>query len=436
MFNFLAHSDENRREMLLELDFKNIDDLFRHINPKMAQLNLPEGITEPEAAKKMSGMAEKNRSLKKHTSFLGGGVYNRYVPACVEAIIGRAEFYTSYTPYQPEVSQGTLQSIFDYQTLICNLTGMDVSNASVYDGATACAEAVLMASRITKKDEALIANSLNPEYIEVIKTYCYGADIKVVVCDLNENIDFSNYACVLIQNPNYYGRVENADIFDKISSSSAKLIACVDPVSLAILKNPGEYSADIVVGDFQPLGISMNFGGPHGGFIACKEKYMRQLPGRIVGATKDKDGREAFTLTLQTREQHIRREKATSNICTNTALTALAATVYLSALGPEGLKEVANISIQRAHYFADKLREISGLNIVYDDFLYEFVLKVDCISVEEFINKLAEKGIFIGIALKNMTNCILISVTEMNSVEDINKTFEAVREVCSHSVLK
>jgi len=423
LFNYLAHTDEIRQEMLKEINLNSVDDLFKHIEPRMPQLNLSDGISEMEAAKKLAEMAGKNCNLNMHISFLGGGVYNRYVPASIQAIIGRAEFYTAYTPYQPEVSQGTLQAIFDYQTLICNLTGMDVSNASVYDGATACAEAVLMASRITKKDEVLVSNALNPQYMEVVKTYCYGANIKINVSDLQGDINFDNYACILIQNPNYFGCIENIT-----NNSSAKLIVCVDPVSLAILRSPAEYGADIVVGDFQPLGLGMNFGGPNGGFIACKEQYLRQLPGRIVGFTKDKNGKEAFTLTLQAREQHIRREKATSNICTNTALTALAATVYLSVVGPQGLKEVANISIQRAHYMADKLRKIPGLSIAYDTFLYEFVLKVDYISPEDFIKELINKGIFIGI---NTKNGILVCVTEQNSVEDIDKAVEAAKEVCA-----
>ncbi len=428
MLNYEAHTGEIRQEMLREINLSSVDELFAHITAKTGRLNLPDGLSELEAAKKLAGIAEKNYNLKKYISFLGGGTYNRYVPACVQAITGRSEFYTSYTPYQPEVSQGTLRAIFDYQTLICNLTGMDVSNASVYDGATAFAEAALMASRLTKKYGIMVSENINPEYLAVIRTYCYGAGIEVDVSDLRGDIEFDKYGCVLIQNPNYSGRVENIDICEKIASSPAKLIVCVDPVSLAILKSPSEYGADIVVGDFQPLGISMNFGGPHGGFIACREKYLRQLPGRIVGLTRDKDGKEAFTLTLQTREQHIRREKATSNICTNTALTALAATVYLAALGPQGLKEVAGISTQRAHYFAGKLSEVPGISIVYDDFLYEFLLKTERVSPENLIKELAKKGIFMGIKVKD---CILISVTELNSVEDIDKAVEAVKEALS-----
>lgn len=433
MYNYLAHTDEKRQEMLREINLESIDDLFKHIKPKMDELNLPKGISEMEAAKEISKIADKNFNLNQNISFLGGGTYNRYVPACISEILGRAEFYTAYTPYQPEVSQGTLQAIFDYQTLICNLTGMDVSNASVYDGATACAEAALMAIRLTKKNKIFLSDGLNPNYIEVVKTYCYGADITVNNGDLKDNINFDEYAGVIAQIPDYLGRVKNPDLYNKINQSSAKFIACIDPVSIAVVKSPSEYGADIVVGDFQQLGCGMNFGGPHGGFLACKEQYLRQLPGRIVGLTKDKEGKEAFTLTLQTREQHIRRDKATSNICTNTALTALAATIYLSALGPEGLKEIFNISIQRAHYFARELSKIPGLSVLYPNFLNEFVLKVENTSAEKFINSLAQKGIFIGINLNNrfkgkMQDCILICVTEMNSINDIKNTLDIIKK--------
>ncbi len=449
MFSYLPHTDEIRESMLKDIGLEKIEDLFKQINPdiriKDSEFNLAEGISEQEACKKISGMAAKNKNFENALSFLGGGVYNRYIPACISAIIQRSEFITSYTPYQPEVSQGTLQAIFDYQTLICNLTGMDVSNASVYDGASACAEAVLMASRLTRKTEILVSEAVNPEYKQVLETYCYGEDIKISYLrtdqgktGLKDGINYDDYACVLIQNPNYFGCIENIDIYEKIRDSKAKLIVCVDPMSLALLKNPAEYGADIAVGDFQPLGISASFGGPHGGFIACKEAYLRQLPGRIVGLTLDKDGREAFTLTLQTREQHIRREKATSNICTNNALMALAATVYMSVLGPAGLKEATGISVHRAHYMARKLAEIPGISVLYDDFLHEFILKTKNISSGEFIGKLAEKDIFIGIDLskkfENMKNCVLVSVTEMNSPEEIDRAVKMIKsEVKKHS---
>ena len=431
MHNFLSHTDEIRHDMLKEIGLSSIDELFAQIDPKICfeKLNLSDGISEQEVQKKLSELAAKNTS--KNISFLGGGVYNRYVPACIQNIAQRTEFITSYTPYQPEVSQGTLQAVFDYQTLICNLTGMDAANASVYDGASACAEAVLMAARLTRKTEVLVSEALNPESKAVLETYCYGEGLNISYLQGNENFD--DYACVLAQNPNYFGELEPMALFEKVAESKAKLIVCIDPITPAVLKSPAEYGADIVVGDFQPLGLSMNFGGPHGGFVACKKAYLRQLPGRVVGLTTDKDGREAFTLTLQTREQHIRREKATSNICTNNALCALAATIYLSVLGTSGLREVANISIQRTHYMAEKLAWIQGISLISDKFLYEFVIKLEGITSEEFIKKLAHKGIFIGIDLsekfKNMKNHILICVTEMNTPEDIDKTIKEIEEL-------
>jgi len=440
LHNYSAHTEEIRREMLDAINLDSVEDLFLQINSavKTKDFNLPKGLSEQDAVKKLIQMASKNKTAQNTISFLGGGVYNRYIPACINTIIERSEFITSYTPYQPEISQGTLQAIFDYQTLICNLTGMDVSNASVYDGATACAEAALMASRLTKKSRILVSEALNPEYKKVLETYCYGADLKIDYLEvqngatcLDKVTDPDKYACLLIQNPNYFGCVENTADLEKINNSQAKLIVCIDPINMAILKSPSEYGADITVGDFQSLGLSMNFGGPHGGFIACKSAYLRQLPGRIVGLTTDKDGKEAFTLTLQTREQHIKREKATSNICTNNALMALAATVYLSVMGAQGLKEAVNISMQRAHYMAEKLAEIPEISVISKNFVNEFVIKLNTISSNEFIQKLVAKNIFIGINLSEKFNYaknhMLICVTEMNSVEDIDIAVEEIK---------
>ena len=435
MHNFLPHTDETRQEMLNEIGLNSTEGLFSNI-PKEARvnsLNIPEGLSELEAKKHLVELANKNQIAQNCISFLGGGTYNKYIPTCINSIIQRSEFITAYTPYQPEVSQGTLQVIYDYQSMLCNLTGMDVANASVYDGATACAEAVLMASRITKKTKALVSYVLNPDYKQVIETYCYGAGIEIEYLELSEgkttfsddkNLD--DYACVLIQNLNYLGCVENLiEISEKITNSKAKLIICADIISLAVLKKPSEYNADIVVGDLQQLGIGMNFGGPHCGFIACKNAYLRQIPGRIVGLSKDRDDNDAFTLTIQTREQHIKREKATSNICSNQALMTLIATIYLSVVGPEGLKEIANISTQRAHYLADKLNEIEGIKVLYPDFLNEFVIKIDSILADELIKKFEAENILAGINLSNkfkeLENCILLAVTEMNDTQDIDK---------------
>lgn len=455
MFNYLPHTEKVRQEILQEIGLNSIEDLFANINPKVRLTGidgLPEGISELEAQKKLSEIAQKNLTTQKSISFLGGGVYNRFIPACINTIIQRSEFITAYTPYQPEVSQGTLQVIYEYQTMICNLTGMDVANASVYDGANACAEAILMASRITKKFKALIPETINPEYKKVIETYCQSVDIdllpynggKVDISKLKEELAGKNneYSCILIQNPNYFGCIEEVVELSEICKNiGAKFIVCADPVSLAVLKSPSEYGADIVVGDIQPLGIPMAFGGPHGGFIACKNQYLRQLPGRIVGMTVDKDGERAFTLTLQTREQHIKREKATSNICSNQALIALAASIYLSVMGPQGLKEVAELSIQKAHYLAKKISEISGFQVLPSEFLYEFVIKVDDnIPFNALISELNESGILPGIKLEekfeSMENHLLVCVTEMNDISDIYMFVEMLQKLSSKYELK
>lgn len=443
MYNFLPHTDKTRDDMLKETGLAFMEDLFSNINPEIrlkGELNIPEGISEFEAQKKLTKLAERNLSLKNCVSFLGGGTYNRFIPACINTIIERSEFITSYTPYQPEVSQGTLQAIYEYQSMICNLTGMDAANASVYDGASAAAEAILMASRITNKEKALVASTLNPQYKAVIETYCYGEGINIEYLDIKDgktclnDLNPDEYSCILIQNPNYLGCVEDVyTISEACQRLKSKFIVCADPVSLALLKSPADYGADIVVGDIQPLGIGMAYGGPHCGFIACKSQYIRQMPGRIVGMTKDRDGQRAFTLTLQTREQHIKRAKATSNICSNQALMALAATVYLSVVGPEGLKEIATISAQRAHYLADKINEIPGFKVLFNDFLYEFIVKLDSLSSEELIKKLEEQNILAGIKLdkyfKEFENCILLCVTEMNEVNDINRLIDSLKEL-------
>ena len=453
MYNFLSHTDEIRQDMLKKIGLSSIEELFQNINPKVrinSELNIPEGVSELQAQRKLLNLAQKNTSTSNCISFLGGGSYNRYIPACINTVIERSEFITAYTPYQPEVSQGTLQVMYEYQSMICNLTGMDVANASVYDGATASAEAILMASRLTKKTKALISSTLNPQYKAVINTYCAGESIQVEYLPIKNgkvdleglnNKEADTYACILIQNPNYLGCIEDVFAISEVSKRiKSKFIVAVDPVSLALLKSPAEYGADIVVGDIQPLGIGMSFGGPHGGFIACKTEYLRQIPGRIAGMTKDRDGERAFTLTLQAREQHIRRAKATSNICSNQALMALAATTYLSVVGPEGLKEVANISTQRAHYLAEKINEISGFKVLFSDFLYEFVVQIEGLSSDKLIEKMENQNILAGIKLDNkfeeLKDCILICTTEMNDVKDINTFIDSLKEISAKYNLK
>ncbi len=414
MKNFLAHTDETREQMLKVISGSSIDDLFKVIPQKACcvDFNLPEALSEMQTQKQIKSLAKKNNI--DWISFLGAGVYNKFIPACVLQIAQRFEFLTAYTPYQPEISQGTLQVMYEFQSMICNLTGMDVANASVYDGATACAEAILMASRITKREKVLIDENINQEYKEVIKTYCNAIGIEIEWEITKEKINTGEFACVLIQTPNFYGEIVEFDFQTELENSNTLFTVCVDVSSLAILKAPSEYGADIVVGDIQPLGIPMSFGGPHAGFMACREKFMRQLPGRIAGRTLDAEGNQAFTLTIQTREQHIKREKATSNICSNQALIALCGTLYLTLLGEKGFKQAGILSAQNAHKLSEKLSQ-KGIKTINENFYNEFVIEVE--NSDKFLSKLRENGIIGGLKLDEKR--ILIAVTEMNSDEDI-----------------
>ena len=410
MKNFLAHNDEIRKEMLEEISCASIEDLFKHIPVKMKSFDLPEAMSELETQKLVKTLANKNKT--DYVSFIGGGCYNKFIPAAISQVAQRFEFLTAYTPYQPEISQGTLQVMYEYQSMICMLTSMDVANASVYDGGSACAEAISMACRISRKHNALVSNRLNPEYKEVVKTYAWGAGIELVWFDeIPENN--ADYACVLVQNPDYYGELTT------ITSVDTLLIVCTTPASLSVIKPPVE--ADIVVGDIQTLGIPMSFGGPHAGFMACKEKYMRQLPGRLAGKTLDADGNIAYTLTLQTREQHIRREKATSNICSNQALVALEAALYLSLLGEKGFKQTGILSANLAHSLAEKLSE-KGYKVLNKNFFNEFVLEVN--NADEFLSKLKSNNILGGLKLDD--NKILVCATEMNTEEEIEEYVKLV----------
>lgn len=404
MKNFIAHSEEERQEMLNAISCNSVDDLFKTLPIKMAELKLDEPLSEMQTQKKVKALAKKNNI--DYVSFLGGGVYNKFIPAAIAQVAQRFEFLTAYTPYQPEISQGTLQVMYEFQTMICRLTGMDVSNASVYDGATACAEALSMAVRLKKKSKVLVSDKLNPEYKQVIKTYMWAANIELDWFEtLPENT--ADYSAVLIQNPDFFGEVT------KLPSIDTLLIVCTRLSALSILKPPVD--ADIVVGDIQELGIPMEFGGPHAGFLACKEKYVRQLPGRIAGRTVDADGNQAFTLTLQTREQHIRREKATSNICSNQALVALCATLYLSLLGEKGFKQTGIMSNNLAHKLSNKLAE-KGIKTLNKEFYSEFLVEVK--NSDKFLAKLKENNIIGGLKIDETK--VLISVTEMNTEEEID----------------
>ena len=405
MKNFLVHNDEVKQEMLKSINMTNIEDLFKQIPQKarMEKLGFENPLSEMEVQKRIKSLAKKNNT--DYVTFLGAGTYNKFIPACISQVANRFEFLTAYTPYQPEISQGTLQVMYEFQTMICRLTGMDISNATMYDAASACAEAILMAVRVSMKNKVLVSNKLNPEYIDVIKTYCWANEIEINIFDeLPQNT--SDYACVLVQNPDFYGEITEIKKYDCL------LVVCVDISSLGILKPP--YEADIVVGDIQPLGIPMEFGGPHAGFIACKEKFMRQIPGRLAGRTVDADGNPAYCLTIQTREQHIKREKATSNICSNQALIGLCATLYLTVMGEKGFRQASYLSSKRAHQLSEKLAQ-KGIKTLNKQFYNEFVIEVP--DTDKFLNNLKTNGIIGGLKLNDKK--ILVATTEMNSEEDI-----------------
>ncbi len=408
MNNFTALNEETRKEMLESISKSNINELFEEIPQKarMQSLDLPEALNEMQAQRAVKSFAKENNS--DYIYFVGAGTYNKFIPAAVSQVAQRFEFLTAYTPYQPEIAQGTLQVMYEFQSLICRLTGMPISNASMYDGASAAAEAVIMAKRVTKKNKVLISDTVNPMYYKVIQTYAWANEIELEMFDkMPENV--SDYAGVVIQNPNFYGEIKEI-----VKPEGALLIVITDVSSLALLTPPQEYGADIVVGDIQTLGIPMSFGGPHAGFMSCTEKLMRQLPGRLAGKTVDVDGNTAYTLTIQTREQHIKREKATSNICSNQALIALCSTLYLSLLGEKGFKQASYLSSKNAHDLAKKLEQ-KGYKVLSKDFYNEFLLEVE--HVDTFLDKLKEQNIIGGYKIDEKT--LLVCATEMNSSEDI-----------------
>ncbi len=369
--SYVPNTDQDQKELLKSIGKSSIDELFKGL-PKKFQLKLPKALSEPELLEELKTYSQKN---KVNDNFLGAGSYNHFIPSVIKHITSRSEFYTAYTPYQAEMSQGILQIIYEYQTMLCNLTGMDAANASMYDGATAMAEAALLACRVTKRKEILISQTVHPEYRKVLQTYANGADLTVKELPYDKNSGLTDYnlpitdytACVILQQPNFFGCIEQ---IDKIKKNKSLLIVSVDPISLGLLKPP---AADIVVGEGQSLGNPRNFGGPGLGILAVKKPLVRQIPGRVVGQTVDLDGKRAFTLTLSTREQHIRRERATSNICSNEALCALAACVYLAIMGKQGMKKVAELCLQKANYLKKKL----GNQTFSAPTFKEFVVKTD-----------------------------------------------------------
>ncbi len=371
--NYTPNTESDIKLMLKEIGVNSIEDLLVDIPEGLLckQINIPTGMSEMELKHSLKSLSDKNANLNKYTSYLGAGAYEHFVPSVVDHLSSRGEFYTCYTPYQPEVSQGTLQGIYEFQSMMCELLAMDIVNASMYDGSSALAEAAVLAIRHKQKKNVLVSKTVHPEYREVLSTYLQELDVKLIeiemengitsVSDLESRID-NNTACVLIQTPNFFGCLEETEeLVELTHKNEALFVACVNPMSLGIIKPPGEYDADIAVGDIQALGNYINYGGPHAGFFAVNKEFMRKMPGRLAGATTDTKGRRAFTLTLQTREQHIRRAKATSNICTNQQLLALRTCIYLSTLGKAGMIDIGNLNIHKSHYAMDRLCELDGI---------------------------------------------------------------------------
>ena len=430
--HYIPNTTDEQAEMLAALGIVSIDQLFIDIPDEYRNptLELPAPLSELEIQRELGGMAAKNRPLGSGPSFLGAGSYDHFIPSIIKPLITRGEFITAYTPYQAEASQGTLQVIYEFQTLICNLYGMEVANAGMYDGATSLAEAVLMACRVAKREKVALVDTVSPAYSAVIHTYCQSQDIAVETVSPSNVVLDDETACLVLQYPNYFGNIEDMqNLIDVAHAQGALAVVSTDPTAMGMFQTPGHYGADIVTGDGQPLGIPSSFGGPFVGLFATKQEYLRQMPSRLSGRTVDKNGKTGYVLTLQTREQHIRRERATSNICTNEALYALASTIYLAAMGKQGLRQVAELCYHKAHYAAAKIGELPGYSLPIDGpFFQEFV--VQCPSAPADINKkLMEQNILGGLDVsERVPNGMLLCVTEMSSRDDINALVAALSE--------
>jgi glycine dehydrogenase subunit 1 len=445
---YIPNSPDERAEMLKQLGAASIENLFDSI-PEVLRLrqhlNVPAAMSEIELLKAFDEMGARNQAAGR-VSFLGGGAYSHYVPTIVDHLISRSEFFTAYTPYQPEISQGTLQSIFEFQTLVCQLTGMDIANASMYDGSTAMAEAVLMAERVTKRSKVVASAAIHPQYLEVAHTYVQHAGIELqhaafdvqtgqTLVSAFDSID-DQTAAIVVQSPNFFGCIEDLQaLSEKAHAKGALLIVAVtEAMSLGVLRSPGASGADIVVAEGQSFGVPLSFGGPYVGLFAIRDKYARQIPGRLVGEAYDKQGRRGFVLTLATREQHIRREKATSNICTNEGLIALASTVYLETMGRRGIQEAARQCAQKAHYAAREIAKVEGFSLPFSGpFFNEFVVRAP-VAASPLLDTLArEKGIDGGIALSRFDskrpNDLLICATETNTRAQIDALVEGLSEI-------
>ena len=455
---YFPNTESDRRAMLEAIGAASIDDLFAMIPAELRMtrgLCVPPGLGELELTAHVSELAAQNTSADQSACFLGGGSYDHFIPAVVDMVAARSEFYTAYTPYQAEASQGSLQAFFEYQTLVAELTGMDVSNASMYDGGSAAAEAVLMAMHATGRKRIVTAASVHPEYRQILATYLanQGAELIALgdcpdfrgqrgeaVVDENGTVPLAQLAaavnaetaCVLVQHPNFFGCLEDVEQLAEIAHKNGALfVVAVDPISLGLLKRPGEYGADIVVAEGQSLGNPMAFGGPYLGIMACREQFLRRMPGRLVGQTVDRRGHRCWVLTLQTREQHIRREKATSNICTNQGLLALRATVYLSLMGPAGMRSVAELCLQKARYAAERLAVVPSLSPAFDRPTFkEFVVRVKGDTVDSLIEKALAANIFAGVPLgrwyPQLSDCMLVAVTEKRTKAEIDRLAAAM----------
>jgi glycine dehydrogenase subunit 1 len=433
---YLPMTEEDKKAMLEAIGVSTIDELFNDIPEKVrfkGEYNIKAAKSETALMKELFQMASRNADLKRNVSFIGAGVYDHYMPVIVDHVISRSEFYTAYTPYQPEISQGELQAIFEFQTMICELTGMDVANSSMYDGGTALAEAAMLSAGHTKRKKIIVSSAVHPESREVLKTYAKGQYLEVIevpvkdgITDIEELKGLVNedIAAVIVQYPNFFGRIEPLkELEEIIHANKSMFVVSSNPLSFGVLTPPGKFGADIVIGDAQPFGIPTAFGGPHCGYFAVTTKLMRKVPGRLVGQTTDDQGRRGFVLTLQAREQHIRRDKATSNICSNQALNALAASVAMTALGKNGVREMAAANLQKAHYAKNAFKE-AGFDVVYDGHSFnEFVVKLNC-PVKEINKQLLQKGIIGGYDLgrdySELANHMLIAVTEQRSKEEID----------------
>jgi len=441
---FIPNTDADRQAMLERIGVKNFEQLIANIPGELRfkqEFKLPQPLSELEIAREAHQKTRCNQGVSDAINFLGGGAYDHFIPAAIGHIISRSEFFTAYTPYQPEVSQGTLQAIYEYQSLIAELMNMEVANASMYDGGSALAEAALMAVAETSKNKILISKAVHPHYRQIIRTYCHGQKIEnrlvelengiTKISDLTSKLD-NDTAAVIVQHPNFLGNLEDVFEISRLThGKEALMISSNDPISLGILEPPGNYDADIATGEGQCLGNSLNFGGPYLGVLASKFKLIRRMPGRIAGATVDNKGRRGFVLTFQTREQHIRREKATSNICTNQALNALAATVYLALMGKQGIQDVANLCLQNSHYLADEIQKLDGFELAFSSpFFKEFVITTP-VPPAEIIDKLMLQNIYAGIDLSQfdygIENGLLIAVTEKRTKNELDIFVEALK---------